>query len=120
MGINGDTPPNILEKQYSVPCIFWSNLDNTDLPNFSGEGIYYLPQMLLEYAGLPDTNMQRILRYERKFFKADSRAFVLGADGLPISKFTQEQMTGLSYYKAVEYDLIRGDLIGNDVWNPIW
>jgi phosphoglycerol transferase MdoB-like AlkP superfamily enzyme len=119
MGINGDDP-NTLERQYSVPCILWSNIDNADLPVFSGEGIYYLPQMLLEYAGLPDTNMRRILRYERKFFKADSRAFVLSPNGLPLSNFTQEQISGLTYYKAVEYDLIRGDLIGNDVWNPIW
>jgi phosphoglycerol transferase MdoB-like AlkP superfamily enzyme len=112
LGIEGD------EKCYNVPVILWSNIQG-DMPEFTGEGIYYLPQMLLEYAQMPDSDMQRILRYERNYFKADSRQYILDAFGLQLTQFTKEQVQALKHYKTIEYDLILGDSIGSDVWNPI-
>lgn len=57
-------------RLYATPVIMWSNV-STEKLHFSGESIYYLPQMLIDYAGLPDSNMTRILRYERSCFKTN-------------------------------------------------
>ena len=68
------------ERLYSTPVIAWSNFSHEEL-SFSGESMYYLPQLLIDYAGLPDSDMTRILRYERSFFKTNSSKFVRDASG---------------------------------------
>lgn len=117
MGLDGDDFAT-RQRLYSVPIIMWSNLSN-EYPNFSGESIYYLPQILLEYADMPDSDMRRILRYERRFFKADSRSYILSPDNTELSLLDDGQFNALKNYKNIEYDLILGNLVGTNVWQPI-
>ena len=81
--------------------------------------MYYLPQLLIDYAGLPDSDMTRILRYERSFFKTNSSKFVRDASGAEVYECTEEQLRALNHYKAVQYDILHGEGIGRDVWQPI-
>lgn len=105
-------------KLYSVPVILWSNCSEQEI-TFSGESIYYLPQMLIDYAGLPDSNMTKILRYERSLFKTNSDLFVLDGEGKPVVQCTEEQVRGLRNMKAVEYNIFFGENICGDIWYPI-
>jgi len=107
-----------LERMYSTPAILWSNFSEGEL-SFSGESMYYLPQMLIDYAGLPDSDMTRILRYERAYFKTNSTKIVRDAAGKELWQCTMEQIRALSHYKAVQYDILWGEGIGGDVWKPI-
>ncbi len=107
-----------LARMYSTPVIFWSNLSK-EKPEFSGESMYYLPQVLIDYAGLPDSAMTRILRYERKYFKTNSKKIVRDAAGEELWGCTMEEIRALSHYKAVQYDILWGDGICGDVWKPI-
>lgn len=105
-------------RLYSIPVILWSNCSEEEI-TFSGESIYYLPQMLIDYAGLPDSNMTKILRYERSLFKTNSDLFVLDGAGEPIVQCTEEQVRGLRHVKAVEYDIFFGERFCGDIWYPI-
>lgn len=107
-----------IERMYTTPAILWSNFSKEEL-SFSGESMYYLPQMLIDYAGLPDSEMTRILRYERDYFKTNSTKIVRDAAGEELRQCTMEQIRALSHYKAVQYDILWGEGIGADVWKPI-
>lgn len=106
------------ESLYSTPVIAWSNFSHEEL-HFSGESMYYLPQMLIDYAGLPDSDMTRILRYERAYFKTNSPKFVRDASGEILYECTEEQLQALNHFKVVQYDILHGEGIGRDVWQPI-
>lgn len=54
--------------------------------------MYYLPQVLIDYAGLPDSAMTRILRYERKYFKTNSKKIVRDAAGEELWECTMEEI----------------------------
>ena len=118
-------PMDQRRKIYSVPVLLWSNSAAEELccreekPSFKGESIYYLPQMLLDYAGLPDSEMTLALRYERSLFRANSRAFVLDAGGEVMQQCTEEQMRGLRCMQIVEYDILFGEGICRDIWIPL-
>lgn len=106
------------ERLYSMPVIMWSNVSAERL-YFSGESIYYLPQMLIDYAGLPDSDMTRILRYARTCFRTNSLKFVRDAAGEELHRCSEEQLQALSHYKAVQYDILFGEGTCRDVWQPI-
>lgn len=107
------------ELLYSTPVILWSNFPHEEL-SFSGESMYYLPLALIEYAGLPDCDMTRILRCERAYFKTNSPQIVRDASGEEVHQCTMEQLRALSHYKVVQYDILHGEAIGADVWQPIY
>lgn len=115
-GLGGEEE-EVRARLYATPVIMWSNV-STEKLHFSGESIYYLPQMLIDYAGLPDSNMTRILRYERSYFKTNSPNFVRDVSGKIIREGTEEQIRALNHYKTVQYDILEGDGIGKDVWRP--
>lgn len=118
MGLSeGESDRETAERLYSTPVIVWSNCSSEEL-SFSGESMYYLPQALIDYAGLPDSDMTRILRYERSYFKTNSSKFVWDATGEEVYECTEEQLQALSHYKAVQYDILHGEGIGKDVWKP--
>lgn len=113
-GSDGET----VKSLYSTPVILWSNFSGEKL-NFSGESMYYLPQALIDYAGLPDSDMTRILRYERSYFKTNSPKIVQSTAGVDLHECTMEQLRVLNHCKAVQYDILHGEGIGGDVWQPI-
>lgn len=114
----GERADGAKERLYTTPVIVWSN-GSEEKPDFTGESMYYLPMMLIDYAGLPDSDMTRILRYERLYFQTNSWKFVRDASGELIREGTEEQIRALSHYKTVQYDILEGDGLGEDVWKPI-
>lgn len=64
MGLGG-TDPETQRRCYSIPVLIWSSF-KADKIEPDGENINYLPQILLEYAGLPDTDMSRVLKQQRE------------------------------------------------------
>ena len=115
---DGEANRETAERLYSTPVIVWSNFAHEEL-SFSGESIYYLPQALIDYAGLPDSDMTRILRYEKTYFKTNSPKFVRDASGEELHECTMEQLQTLNHCKTVQYDILHGEGIGRDVWQPI-
>lgn len=108
-----------LEKMYSVPVVMWSNFELASQPEFDGESIFYLPQMLLESAGLPDSEMTLMLEHQQTMFKADSREFVLDASGEQLLQCTEEQFETLSHSKNITYDILFGENMRENIWQPI-
>lgn len=118
MGLGeGESGEETMERLYSTPAIMWSNFSQEKI-NFSGESMYYLPQMLIDYAGLPDCDMTRVLRYERAYFKTNSPRIVLDAAGKQVYECSEEQLRALNHCKVVQYDILYGEEIGRDVWKP--
>lgn len=109
----------MLQKLYSVPVVMWSNFDLAEEQSFQGESIYYLPQMLLESAGLPDSEMTLMLKNQRKVFRANSREIVLDVNGERLTQCTEEQMEMLSHSKNIIYDVLFGEGVGEDIWVPL-
>lgn len=110
-----------LKRLYSVPVVMWSNFDLADEPEFDGESIYYLPQMILESTGLPDSEMSRMLKHQRSIFTANAREFVLDETGEQVLEYTDEQLETLNHSKVVIYDILFGEdeEEADDIWLPI-
>lgn len=108
-----------LQKLYSVPIVMWKNYETEEIEAPMGENIFYLPQMLLEYADLPDSEMARILRCQREVFRSNARKIVTDADGNVLEQYSEEQLQMLNHSKSVAYDLMFGESVGQDVWQPI-
>lgn len=105
-------------RLYSVPVLMWSNFDTNKI-HFSGENINYLPQMVLEYARLPKSDMSQILLYEREILKANTRRIVTDSNGLPIQTYNKKQTEAVKHFKVVDYDILFGNSIYRDkVWKP--
>ncbi len=117
LGLGDESDRGTEERLYSTPVIVWSNFAGEEL-SFSGESMYYLPQTLIDYAGLPDSDMTRILRYVRSSFKTNSLRFVRDASGEELHRCTDRQLQALSHFKAVQYDILFGEGVCRDVWKP--
>ena len=117
-GASGEESFEVLERLYSVPVIMWSNFELEEKPEFEGESIYYLPQMILESAGLPESKMSRMLKRQREVFRANSREYVLDEAGKPIVECTDTELETLNHSKAVIYDIMFGEEFRHDVWLP--
>ena len=118
LGLGGEEGGGeVSESLYTTPVIMWSNYPAEASP-FSGESMYYLPQALIDYAGLPDADMTRILRYERSYFKTNSPKFVRDAAGEEVYECTAEQIRALNHCKNVQYDILHGEGGGRNVWQP--
>lgn len=117
MGLNGSDFETQI-RQYSVPVLMWSNF-NGDKVDFSGENISYLSQILLEYAGLPETDMTQIIRSEKEMFRADVRRFVEDAQGQQIKTYHDEQLEMVRHINVVDYDILFGSSTYREkVWLP--
>lgn len=114
----GGEDGEVSESLYTTPVIMWSNYPGEAQP-FSGESMYYLPQALIDYAGLPDSDMTRILRYERSYFKTNSPKFVRDAAGEEVYECTEEQIRALNHCKNVQYDILHGEGNDRNVWQPV-
>ncbi len=106
------------KRQYSVPVLMWSNF-NKEKILFSGENINYLSQIVLEYSGLPETDMTQILRSEKEMFRADVRRFVEDAQGQQIMTYNDEQMKMVRHINVIGYDILFGNSSNRDyLWFP--
>lgn len=111
--------PEMLRKMYSVPVAIWSNYETEGITVPEGESICYLPEMLIEYANLPDSDMTRILRCQKNMLKTNVRSFMTDVDGNVIEHCTEEQLQLINHSKSVAYDLMYGESVGQNVWIPI-
>lgn len=117
MGLNG-SDFETLKRQYSVPVLMWSNF-NDDRVDFSGENISYLSQIILEYAGLPETDMTQIVRSEKEMFRADVRRFVEDAQGRQLKTYNDEQLEMVRHINVIDYDILFGNsAYRDDIWMP--
>ncbi len=117
MGLNG-SDFDTQKRQYSVPVLMWSNF-NDDRVAFSGENISYLSQIILEYAGLPETDMTQIIRSEKEMFRADVRRFVEDAQGRQIKTYQNEQLEMVRHINVIDYDILFGSSAYRDnIWLP--
>ena len=96
----------------------WSNFNHEKIL-FSGENISYLSQMLLAYAGLPESDMTQILRSEKEMFRADVRRFVEDAEGLQIRTYNDEQLEMVRHMNVISYDMLFGNSVHREkLWLP--
>lgn len=117
MGLDG-TDAETLRSCYSVPVLIWSNFD-ADRIEPDGENINYLPQMLLEYAGLPDADMTRILRQQRETLKTNSRVWTADGRGVKIELYDERQREMVRHFQVVDYDILFGSGPNRErVWLP--
>lgn len=113
-----ETDIETLKCQYSVPILMWNNF-NTDKIEFTGENINYLPQIMLEYAGLPDSDMTRVLRYARGILKTNTRKLVEDASGQLVENYNREMLESVRHFKVVDYDILFGNSPHRStVWQP--
>lgn len=105
-------------RQYSVPILMWSNFNDKKI-DFTGENINYLPQILLEYAGMPAADMTKILQCERNCFKSDVRRFIADSDGEHIKVYNNKQMEVVRHINVVDYDILFGNSSNRErLWLP--
>lgn len=117
MGLGG-TDLETQKRHYSVPVLIWSSFEAHRIAP-DGENINYLPQILLEYAGLPDTDMSRILKQQRQFFKTNTRLLVTDAQGRVLDAYDYRQREAVQHFMVVDYDILFGSESSRErVWLP--
>ena len=117
MGLGG-TDPETQRRCYSVPVLLWSSFE-ADRIEPDGENINYLPQMLLEYAGLPDTDMSRVLKQQREVFKTNTRILVADEQGRALDAYDDRQREAVQHFMVVDYDILFGSGSSRErVWLP--
>ena len=117
MGLGG-SDSETQRRHYSVPVLMWSSFE-TDKIKLDGENINYLPQILLEYAGLPDADMSRILKQQREFFKANTRILVTDDQGSVLNAYDYRQREAIRHFMVVDYDILYGSGSSRErVWLP--
>lgn len=115
-GLDGDDWES-MQRQYAVPVLMWSNFETKQIA-FEGENISYLPQMILEYAHLPESDMCRILKQQREMFRTNTK-IVFDQFGQPIESYTAEQIETIRHFKVVDFDILYGSgSLRNRVWQP--
>lgn len=113
-----DNDYDTTKRQYSVPVIMWSNFNNKKV-EFTGENINYLPQIILEYASLPESDMTQILKYEKEILKTNTRYLVEDNNGNPLKIYNDIQTEAVQNYKIVDYDILFGNSTYREkVWQP--
>ncbi|MDE7176485.1 MAG: LTA synthase family protein [Lachnospiraceae bacterium] len=117
MGLEG-TDPETQRRHYSVPVLIWSSFE-ADKIEPDGENINYLPQMLLEYAGLPDTDMSRVLKQQREVLKTNTRMLVADDQGRALDAYDSRQREAVQHFMVVDYDILFGSGSSRErVWLP--
>ncbi|MDE7427672.1 MAG: LTA synthase family protein, partial [Lachnospiraceae bacterium] len=117
MGLGG-TDLETQRRHYSVPVLIWSSFE-ADRIEPDGENINYLPQMLLEYAGLPDADMSRILKQQREVLKTNTRILAADAQGRVLDAYDYRQSEAVQHFMVVDYDILYGSSSNRDrVWLP--
>lgn len=117
MGLDGKDAET-QRRIYSVPVLMWSSF-YADRMELDGENINYLPQMLLEYAGLPDADMTRILRQQREVLKTNTRIRTVDDQGRMLDVYNERQSEMVRHFKVVDYDILFGSGSHRErVWLP--
>lgn len=121
-----DSTPEMLQKLYTTPVLMWKNYDlewtdtETDMAGeITGNGINQLGGILLDYAGLPESNMSRILGYYGSLVKADTRFYTMDTENRILSALSDEQAEVITKFRVIQYDIMLGDMLCGDIWQPV-
>ncbi len=112
------TDTETLERTYSVPVIMWTNMKEETI-EFQGENISYLPQMIMEYAGLPNSYMGNVLAYERSLLKTNTRYLLRDEEGELLESFSDAQIEAVNHFKSLQYDVLYGKNEHSNLWSVI-
>ena len=75
--------------------------------------------MLLEYAGLPDADMSRVLKQQREVFKTNTRILVADDQGRSLDAYDSTQREAVQHFMVVDYDILFGSGPNRErVWLP--
>jgi len=109
---------DIAKKIYTTPAVVWNNFSEEPF-GLDGENINAIPDMLIDYIGLPQTRMTLINKYIRRYIKADTRRRVVTSEGATLSEYSAELNQIINTYLMIQYDILNGDLICGDIWEPL-
>uniref|UniRef100_UPI004056F6A3 LTA synthase family protein n=1 Tax=Acetatifactor sp. TaxID=1872090 RepID=UPI004056F6A3 len=112
------TEMDVMRKIYMTPVIAWNNFSDKPFV-VDGENINALCDKIIDCAGLPETRMTLINKYLRKLIKTDTRSHMIAPDGKPVSTLSAEQAQSIETFLMIQYDILQGDLICNDIWEPL-
>ena len=102
---------------YSVPVLMWTNCSDEKY-DFKGENINYISEIMLDMLGMPESPMMRVLRCERNVLKTNSEHRICDAEGKIIKVFDDLQISVMNHFKAMQYDILFGENLGEKMWLP--
>lgn len=103
---------------YSTPVAAWSNFSKEPF-DMNGENINALCDKIIDYAGLPPTRMMLINKHLRQYIKADTRSYILDSEGNTLTKLTSQQNQAIEEFLMIQHDILMGELICGDIWDPL-
>lgn len=112
------TEMDVMRKIYLTPVVAWNNFSDDPFA-VDGENINALCDKIIDYAGLPETRMTLINKYLRQSLKTDTRSHMTAPDGTPVSTLSAEQTQSIETLLMIQYDILRGDLVCDDIWDPL-
>ena len=107
----------LVTQMYSVPVLMWTNCSDEKY-DFKGENINYISEIMLDMLGMPESPMMRVLRCERNVLKTNSEHRICDADGKIIKVFDDLQISVMNHFKAMQYDILFGENLGEKMWIP--
>lgn len=108
----------VKQKLYSTPVVVWNNFSDEPFV-IEGENINALADKIIDYAELPETRMTLINKHYRQTMKANTRHYMTAPDGTVVDELSEEQSEGIETLMMIHYDILEGDLVCCDIWNPI-
>lgn len=120
---NGDGVDNIADMLiqqvlYTTPFIAYNNFSDEPFV-MDGENITAISDKLIDYIGLPSTRMTLINKYMRTILKTDIRSYMLDRNGDLIKQFTDEQASDLETLLMIQYDILYGNSVCDNLWEPL-
>lgn len=105
-------------KLYSTPVISWNNFSDEPFV-IDGENVNALSDKIIDYIGLPQTRMGLINKYMRQEIKTNTRNYMLDFNGDIVTELTEEQYANINTLMMIHYDILRGEVMCKDIWDPI-
>ncbi len=111
-----------VKKVFTTPVLMWKNY-NSDVDEcvIEGENVNYLSAAVIDYAGLPDCDMARILRYMRSQFRAIAARYTLDVNGAPllgVDGWTQEERVAYESFGMLTTEIIYNE--NETYYNWLW
>lgn len=109
---------SIEQAIHTTPFISYNNFSDKPFV-MDGENITAISDKLIDYIGLPSTRMSLINKYMRTFLKTDTRTHMIDSDGNLITYLTDEQIDAREILMMIQYDILYGESVCDNLWEPI-
>ena len=104
---------------YTVPVVSWSNcLEDADM-NMSDSNLGVLGSRIIQKANLPVSKMVLLENYYETQLATDHSLFMLDQEHNFVYQTTEEISESIRIKSLIQYDLMYGDGICEDVWIPL-